>query len=59
MFQEIQQQRAAQKLMEVFNQVKPDNMPHSPRSDCVCVCVCESFFYVTFSIYNLIYFISV
>uniref|UniRef100_A0A673ZAH0 non-specific serine/threonine protein kinase n=1 Tax=Salmo trutta TaxID=8032 RepID=A0A673ZAH0_SALTR len=28
---EIQQQRAAQKLMHVFNQVKPENMPHSPR----------------------------
>lgn len=28
---EIQQQRAAQKLMQVFNQVKPDDMHHSPR----------------------------
>nr|XP_020446049.1 transient receptor potential cation channel subfamily M member 7-like isoform X2 [Monopterus albus] len=28
---EIQQQRAAQKMMQVFNQVKPDNMHHSPR----------------------------
>uniref|UniRef100_A0A3P8ZDJ4 non-specific serine/threonine protein kinase n=1 Tax=Esox lucius TaxID=8010 RepID=A0A3P8ZDJ4_ESOLU len=28
---EIQQQRAAQKLMHVFNQVKPDDVPHSPR----------------------------
>ncbi|KAL0979667.1 hypothetical protein UPYG_G00188000 [Umbra pygmaea] len=28
---EIQQQRAAQKLMHVFNQVKPDNITHSPR----------------------------
>ncbi|CAN9513433.1 unnamed protein product [Ophioblennius macclurei] len=28
---EIQQQRAAQKLMQIFNQVKPDDMPHSPR----------------------------
>ncbi|XP_034547988.1 transient receptor potential cation channel subfamily M member 6 isoform X2 [Notolabrus celidotus] len=28
---EIQQQRAAQKMMQVFNQVKPDDMQHSPR----------------------------
>ncbi|MCJ8746709.1 hypothetical protein PDJAM_G00144810 [Pangasius djambal] len=28
---EIQQQRAAQKLMQVFNQVKPSSIPHSPR----------------------------
>uniref|UniRef100_A0A4W6FV62 non-specific serine/threonine protein kinase n=1 Tax=Lates calcarifer TaxID=8187 RepID=A0A4W6FV62_LATCA len=28
---EIQQQRAAQKMMRVFNQVKPDDMHHSPR----------------------------
>ncbi|KAI4877087.1 hypothetical protein NFI96_031419, partial [Prochilodus magdalenae] len=28
---EIQQQRAAQKLMQVFNQIKPSNIPHSPR----------------------------
>lgn len=28
---EIQQQRAAQKMMEMFNQVKPDDMCHSPR----------------------------
>uniref|UniRef100_A0A3Q1BGJ8 non-specific serine/threonine protein kinase n=1 Tax=Amphiprion ocellaris TaxID=80972 RepID=A0A3Q1BGJ8_AMPOC len=28
---EIQQQRAAQKMMQVFNQVKPDDMHHSPR----------------------------
>ncbi|XP_035496135.1 transient receptor potential cation channel subfamily M member 6 isoform X4 [Scophthalmus maximus] len=28
---EIQQQRAAQKMMQVFNQVKPDGMQHSPR----------------------------
>ncbi|XP_037831421.1 transient receptor potential cation channel subfamily M member 6 isoform X4 [Kryptolebias marmoratus] len=28
---EIQQQRAAQKMMQVFNQIKPDDMHHSPR----------------------------
>uniref|UniRef100_A0A3B4VK82 non-specific serine/threonine protein kinase n=1 Tax=Seriola dumerili TaxID=41447 RepID=A0A3B4VK82_SERDU len=28
---EIQQQRAAQKMMQVFNQVKPEDMHHSPR----------------------------
>ncbi|CAG5922165.1 unnamed protein product [Menidia menidia] len=28
---EIQQQRAAQKMMEVFNQVKPEDLHHSPR----------------------------
>lgn len=28
---EIQQQRAAQKMMQVFNQVKPVDMHHSPR----------------------------
>ncbi|CAJ1067967.1 transient receptor potential cation channel subfamily M member 6 isoform X3 [Xyrichtys novacula] len=28
---EIQQQRAAQKMMEVFNQVKPEELHHSPR----------------------------
>ncbi|XP_053181905.1 transient receptor potential cation channel subfamily M member 6 [Scomber japonicus] len=28
---EIQQQRAAQKMMQVFNQVKPGDMQHSPR----------------------------
>uniref|UniRef100_A0A3Q3G8M0 non-specific serine/threonine protein kinase n=1 Tax=Labrus bergylta TaxID=56723 RepID=A0A3Q3G8M0_9LABR len=28
---EIQQQKAAQKLMQVFNQVKPEDMPYSPR----------------------------
>lgn len=28
---DIQQQRAAQKMMEVFNQVKPDDMHHCPR----------------------------
>ncbi|XP_042276131.1 transient receptor potential cation channel subfamily M member 6 isoform X2 [Thunnus maccoyii] len=28
---EIQQQRAAQKMMQVFNQVKPGDMNHSPR----------------------------
>ncbi|XP_028268996.1 transient receptor potential cation channel subfamily M member 6 isoform X1 [Parambassis ranga] len=28
---EIQQQIAAQKMMQVFNQVKPDDMHHSPR----------------------------
>ncbi|KAI5091340.1 transient receptor potential cation channel subfamily M member 6 isoform X1 [Silurus meridionalis] len=28
---EIQQQRAAQKLMQVFNEVKPSSIPHSPR----------------------------
>lgn len=28
---EIQQQRAAQKMMQVFNQVKPDDMHHLPR----------------------------
>ncbi|XP_060893733.1 transient receptor potential cation channel subfamily M member 6 isoform X3 [Labrus mixtus] len=28
---EIQQQKAAQTLMQVFNQVKPDDMPHCPR----------------------------
>ncbi|KAM3610879.1 uncharacterized protein V6R79_009997 [Siganus canaliculatus] len=28
---EIQQQRAAQKMMDVFNQIKPDDMYHSPR----------------------------
>ncbi|KAL6465938.1 hypothetical protein MHYP_G00260710 [Metynnis hypsauchen] len=28
---EIQQQRAAQKLMQVFNQIKPSSVPHSPR----------------------------
>uniref|UniRef100_A0A7N6BJY9 non-specific serine/threonine protein kinase n=1 Tax=Anabas testudineus TaxID=64144 RepID=A0A7N6BJY9_ANATE len=28
---EIQQQRAAQKMMKVFNQVKPEDMRHSPR----------------------------
>lgn len=29
--QDIQQQRAAQKMMQVFNQVKPDDLCHSPR----------------------------
>lgn len=33
---EIQQQRAAQKMMQVFNQIKPKDMHHSPR--CVHVC---------------------
>uniref|UniRef100_A0A3B3XEK7 non-specific serine/threonine protein kinase n=1 Tax=Poecilia mexicana TaxID=48701 RepID=A0A3B3XEK7_9TELE len=28
---EIQQQRAAQKMMQVFNQIKPKDMHHSPR----------------------------
>ncbi|XP_031704839.1 transient receptor potential cation channel subfamily M member 6 isoform X3 [Anarrhichthys ocellatus] len=28
---EIQQQRAAQKMMQVFDEVKPDDMHHSPR----------------------------
>ncbi|KAM6931406.1 transient receptor potential cation channel subfamily M member 6 [Xenentodon cancila] len=28
---EIQQQRAAQKMMQVFNQIKPGDMHHSPR----------------------------
>ncbi|XP_029294787.1 transient receptor potential cation channel subfamily M member 6 [Cottoperca gobio] len=28
---EIQQQRAAQKMMQVFNEVKPNDMHHSPR----------------------------
>ncbi|XP_030647683.1 transient receptor potential cation channel subfamily M member 6 [Chanos chanos] len=28
---EIQQQRAAQKLAHIFNQIKPSNVPHSPR----------------------------
>uniref|UniRef100_A0A1A7Z091 Transient receptor potential cation channel, subfamily M, member 6 n=1 Tax=Iconisemion striatum TaxID=60296 RepID=A0A1A7Z091_9TELE len=28
---EIQQQRAAQKMMQVFNQIKPDDLHHSPR----------------------------
>ncbi|XP_061586818.1 transient receptor potential cation channel subfamily M member 6 isoform X2 [Cololabis saira] len=28
---EIQQQRAAQKMMQVFNQIKPNDMHHSPR----------------------------
>ncbi|XP_034068678.1 transient receptor potential cation channel subfamily M member 6 isoform X4 [Gymnodraco acuticeps] len=28
---EIQQQRAAQKMMQEFNEVKPDDMHHSPR----------------------------
>ncbi|XP_041642551.1 transient receptor potential cation channel subfamily M member 6 isoform X2 [Cheilinus undulatus] len=28
---EIQQQRAAQKMMQIFNQVKPDDIHHSPR----------------------------
>ncbi|RVE68489.1 hypothetical protein OJAV_G00091930 [Oryzias javanicus] len=28
---EIQQQRAAQKMMHVFNQIKPQDMRHSPR----------------------------
>ncbi|XP_056274950.1 transient receptor potential cation channel subfamily M member 6 isoform X3 [Pseudoliparis swirei] len=28
---EIQQQRAAQKMMQMFNEVKPDDMHHSPR----------------------------
>ncbi|KAM4746146.1 transient receptor potential cation channel subfamily M member 6 isoform 1-T1 [Anableps anableps] len=28
---EIQQQRAAQKMMQVFNQIKPEDMHHSPR----------------------------
>ncbi|XP_056601424.1 transient receptor potential cation channel subfamily M member 6 [Triplophysa dalaica] len=28
---EIQQQRAAQKLMQRFNQMKPSSVPHSPR----------------------------
>ena len=37
---EIQQQRAAQKMMTVFNQVKPEDMQHSPRCVCVCVCAC-------------------
>ncbi|XP_053336833.1 transient receptor potential cation channel subfamily M member 6 isoform X1 [Clarias gariepinus] len=34
---DIQQQRAAQKLMQVFNQVKPSSMPHSPRFLDVCL----------------------
>lgn len=38
--QDIQQQRAAQKLMQVFNQVKPDDLCHSPR----CFLVCASSF---------------
>ncbi|KTF87213.1 hypothetical protein cypCar_00043657, partial [Cyprinus carpio] len=29
--QEIQQQRAAQKLMQRFNQIKPSSVPYSPR----------------------------
>lgn len=41
---EIQQQRAAQKMMQVFNQMKPDDMHHSPRyfhvSSCAFVSVC-------------------
>lgn len=41
---EIQQQRAAQKMMQVFNQVKPDDMHHSPRclrvSSFTCISVC-------------------
>ncbi|KAG9331519.1 hypothetical protein JZ751_018922 [Albula glossodonta] len=28
---EIQQQRAAQKLMQIFNQIKPESIPYSPR----------------------------
>lgn len=28
---EIQQQRAAQMMMDVFNQIKPNDMQHSPR----------------------------
>lgn len=31
LLQEIQQQRAAQKLMHIFNQLKPSSMRHSPR----------------------------
>lgn len=31
LLKEIQQQRAAQKMMQVFNQIKPEDMPHSPR----------------------------
>jgi len=38
--QEIQQQMAAQKMMEVFNQVKPPGLHHSPGSVGLCVCVC-------------------
>ncbi|KAF5890124.1 transient receptor potential cation channel subfamily M member 6-like isoform X1 [Clarias magur] len=34
---DIQQQRAAQKLMQVFNQVKPSSMPHSPKFLDVCL----------------------
>uniref|UniRef100_M4AM94 non-specific serine/threonine protein kinase n=1 Tax=Xiphophorus maculatus TaxID=8083 RepID=M4AM94_XIPMA len=34
---EIQQQRAAQKMMQVFNQIKPKDMHHSPRFLDVCL----------------------
>lgn len=30
-FQEIQQQRVAQKLIYTFNQVKPQTIPYTPR----------------------------
>uniref|UniRef100_A0A4W5KNJ7 non-specific serine/threonine protein kinase n=1 Tax=Hucho hucho TaxID=62062 RepID=A0A4W5KNJ7_9TELE len=39
---EIQQQRAAQKLMHVFNQVKPENVPLSPRFLDVSLLHCHS-----------------
>lgn len=51
--QEIQQQRAAQKMMQVFNQVKPDDIHHSPRWVFVCVCALSCF-----SIYVYLYYWS-
>ncbi|MFT7813572.1 transient receptor potential cation channel subfamily M member 6-like [Arapaima gigas] len=34
---EIQQQRAAQKLMNIFNQIKPQSIPYAPRFLDVCL----------------------
>ena len=54
---EIQQQRAAQKMMEVFNHIKPDDMHHSPRcarlflpclSACICLCMWLPFLSTSF-----------
>nr|XP_015222646.1 PREDICTED: transient receptor potential cation channel subfamily M member 6 isoform X2 [Lepisosteus oculatus] len=39
---EIQQQRAAQKLMYIFNQMKPHTIPYSPRVLDVCLLYCHS-----------------
>lgn len=49
--QDIQQQRAAQKLMQVFNQVKPDDLCHSPR--CFLL-LCSASFPALFSTHWLI-----